>query len=300
MPRAPERVSAPPASEVNIRSLDSDLASLKASGGVSPSPKTFSFTPETVSQLTGEGVVSEPKLGQGKKILKIVLSIAAVIGLGLVGYFIIYPLLFPAPSPEIPPAEQTPPPAEVVRVPHQSLFVTPPPLRAEIFLSSLSLGDIIVTLQSEAQLGAAPGTLKELAISNDRGQVLFSQYITTLAPSLSASDVASVVEEDFTSFLYYNDKGVWPGYVAKLKAAVAPSYAEQVFVAVEGSDIRSFYVADPGISQGFKTGPYKGAPVRFAAFSQPGASFNYGVIGDYVIFSASFDGFKTAVEYLGL
>ena len=165
----PERVSAPPATEVNIRSLDSDLSSLKASGGVAPSPKTIrleelgksptSFTPETKSQLTGEGVTPPRKIGNLRKILGIVGALALVISLGVVGYYVVYPMLFPAPAPELPPVNQAPIPEEVVRVPHQSFFVTPPPLRAELFLGSLSAGDIIITLQSEAQLGAPAGTL---------------------------------------------------------------------------------------------------------------------------------------------
>ncbi len=309
----PQRVPPPPRPEVNIRTLESDISSLKASGGVSPAPKTIrledighdapkSFAPETVSQLMGEGVSGQrPAGGSIKKILKPLGVLAVVAGIGFLGYYVIYPILFPAPELGAPIGEASISQLEeVAQLSHQSLFVTPASLNAAVTMGSLSIQDIILALQAEAQNSASMGTLKEVAISDANGQVSWSKYISTLAPSLSPADVSSVVEEDFTAFFYYNDKGVWPGYVARLRSGASPSDAERIFATLESSDVRSFYIAEPGVSGGFKTGPYRGVPVRYAAFSEPGASFNYGVIGDYAIFSSSFDGFRTAVDYLGL
>lgn len=296
--------------EVNIRSLESDTSSLKSSGGISPSPRTIrleelgkgptSFTPETISQLSG-GVESGGGVGRNfRGIFKILGSLVFVIGLGFVGYYIIYPLLFPAQSPIVPIVNTEPIINEIERVSHQSIFVTSPAYRADLILGNLSIQDVITTLQGESANSIPSGSLKELSLSDAEGQLAFSKFISTMAPTINPNDVAVVVEDDFTGFLYYNDRGVWPGYVVKLRSGALVSDAESILSALEGSDIRSFYISEPGISEGFKTGPYKGSPIRYASFSTPGASFNYGIIGDYAIFSSSFDGIKAATEYLGL
>jgi hypothetical protein len=313
LPKPPslEKVPAPPRQEVNIRSFESDMASLQASGGTSPAPKTIRledlpeespiFHPETANQLAGSAI--EVPAGMGwKKILKFAGALILVVALGLVGYFVIYPIIFPAPQPaEISPprgrpAVQAPP----VKAPHQSFFAVPAPVSKDIILTQVALLDIIAALQTEAGVGEPPGTLKELAIADSGGQISFNEFLNALAPQIAVNEIAPLLEDDFTGFLYYDARGIWPGYVARLKPGASPVDAEALLARLEEGDVRLFYVADPGVHSGFQNGPYKNYPVRFAKFSVPGASFNYGLAGDYAVISSSFDGLKSAFNYLGL
>ncbi len=313
-PRAPslDKVPPPPAREVDIRSFESDMSSLKESGGGAPASKTIRleelkeeapiFHPETANQLPGMEIEVPSRAGI-KKMFKIIGAVVLVIGLGLLGYFVIYPILFPPPS-ALPAGPQTggvavPPPAPVAAA-HASLFVVPTSVAKDILLPQVSLLDIIAGLQTEARVSEPAGTLKELAVSDSAGQVNFADYLNALAPQIGANESSLLLENDFTGFLYYDSNGIWPGLVARARAASAELDLLALLSRLEEGDVRLFYVADPGIHSGFKDGPYKGYLARYAKFTAPGASFNAGLINGHVVISSSFDGFKAAVNYLGL
>ena len=76
--------------------------------------------------------------------------------------------------------------------------------------------------------------------------------------------------------------------------------AQAAFAVIEGLNVGALYLKDPGAAESFQTGPFKGAPIRYSVFAAPGASLNYGAVGDYMVIATSFDGFKTSVDLLGL
>jgi len=301
---------------MNIRSMAGDTSSLKASGGAGVKPQTIKlenveesgvmFKPETVNQLPGQTVEGASYFS--KALVEILGSVILVVALGLVGYYVIYPMIYGAQ--QVPVAgtpvvvENTPavgtPVATVVTAPHQTLFVKPVSAVANGVLADLTSVDIIEVFQNEAKKIAPAGTLKEVVFSKDGAPVAFRQYLNALAPDIAAAELSSVAEDNFTAFLYYDSKGIWPGYVAQLKPQATMAGASAVIGKLESADISKFYVAYPGIAGEFKTGPFKNAPIRYAKFSQPGASFNYGILGNYVLISASFDGFKAAADLLGM
>ena len=117
------------------------------------------------------------------------------------------------------------------------------------------------------------------------------------------SDIKAVVDEDFTGFMYYDDKGVWPGYVAHIKKGSTPAEIANFITNFEASAIAMLYVADPGSAitiEDFLNGPYKGEAVRYVKFTKPGASVNYGIFGELLVISTSFNGLKASVDALGL
>lgn len=290
------------------------MSSLKASGGVTPAPKSIRleelpegspiFHPETANQLPGTEIEAPPRPGL-KKILKIAGSLVLIIALGFLGYFVIYPVLFPAPletdgfltrpAPEVPV-----PKAPAAVAPHKSLFVEPSPIVKDLFVPQATLLDVIAALQTEARVSEPAGTMKELAIKDGGGQISFSKYLNALSPQIEENEISLLFENDFTGFLYYDRNGIWPGYMARLRPGISQFDAEALLSRLEEGDIRLFYVADPGVHQGFADGPYKGYRVRYARFSVPGASFNYGLVGDYAVLAGSFDALKAAINQLGL
>lgn len=264
------------------------------------------FAPQTANQLPG-GVVEG-----GSRIwailAQVVGSIVLVVALGLIGYYVVYPLIFSAQlaeqaaAPSVPAASSpaATAPASSAAVPHISLFVKSAAAEAQVNLNDLTGLDIINALQAEAKNIAVAGTLKEVAVQKSGSQVPFGQYFSALFSNISADELAAVADDDFTGFLYYNSKGVWPGYVIKLKASATAASANTVFSKIEAGDVSKLFVAYPGVPDSFKTGPFKSYPVRYAKFSNLGASLNYGILGDFVVISTSFDGFKAAVDLLGL
>lgn len=229
-----------------------------------------------------------------KNWIKKVLTYGSVVvlagGLGVFFYFIVLPLIFP-PSPV--PSETL----EETVVSHMSYFAAPVESRARINFLDLTFSNIRDALSQTAKAALPSGKIKEVEIldTNDR-QVPASRYLVQLAPSLNEQSLSEVINADFTSFLYYTEKGVWPGYVFKVKD---PALARGMIGPALEEFAARFYISSPGAIGEFKNADYKGTGNRYALGTSEGASFNYGIAGDFLVVSTNFDGYKAALAALG-
>jgi hypothetical protein len=304
-----KKLESSPPPEVGVRSMGSDISSVQR-GEVAPSPESVIpkdlekdpvFRPETQTgggadfPIADEAVPVGPK--NSKKIwLWLVLGIV-VIGAGAAGYFFIYPTFFSSP----PVAIEPPPPADIITsLTHSSFFIIPAQSRADISLNNLLVSTIISTLQNLSLDRQPDGSIQEVVISDSQNnQVPWSSFGAAFIPNLSSESLASWFEDDFTAFLYYNTQGVWPGFVAKIKNGVNMDAIKSNITAVESSDLSKFYLT-PNLTFGpFKDGQVNGIPTRYSVGSAPGAALNYGIINNYLVISASYDGLKSAASLLG-
>lgn len=255
------------------------------------------FRPET---QPGVSAMSEEEPVRKSKVWIWVAFVLAVVVLGALGYFVIYPIFSPnnAPVTELPP-----PPAEIIPViPHQSSFLIPAGSKAEIRLSNLLVSSIAsalsgVTINNPQNAGA----VQEVVVLDDAGsQVSFSAYFAAFVPGLTTSQLANWFEDDFTAFLYYDRKGVWPGYAARIKNGTDIEVLKSYINAIEASDLTKFYITSPGTFGAFVNGQMNGKPTRYAVGSTPGSALNYGLIGNYLVVSTSYDGLKNAAILLGI
>ncbi len=298
----------PPPPPVAVRSLQSDIQSLESSGGIEPKAAVVKLDdlelpmPSTTTPVADAEEASGG--GTGSMIAGMLGGLVLVVGVGVAGYFLVYPALFgektgdssvvTAPTVPVSPPAPTP-------IVHRSLFAKLPTFAATVTVVSLTREGIAAALQQEAASNAPAKSIKELSFVDGTGTSLrFADVVTVLLPGLNKGEVRNMTEEDFTGFLYYNEKGVWPGYVAKLKSTAVVADAQAVFAGLEGLDVAGLYLNDPGAGQGFQTGPFKGSPIRYSVFAAQGASLNYGAVGDYMVIATSFDAFKSAVDLLGL
>lgn len=298
----------PPPPPIAMRSLQSDLKSLESSGGVAPKAETVKLddlTPAIPGAVAPEASADEPgRTGMGRSIFGALLGFMLVVGVGAAGYFWIYPTLFGEGNQ--PDVVASPPSGNVATlapqpIVHRSLFTKLPTLTGTIAVQRVTQGGLTQALQQEAANQAPAKSIKELAFTDGDGAPLrFGETIVALLPGLNKGDIQNTVEDDFTGFLYYNEKGVWPGYVAKLKSTAVPADVQAAFAGLEGLDVAALYLKDPGVGENFQTGPFRGAPIRYRVFAASGASFNYGTVGDYMLIATSFDAFKSAVDLLGL
>lgn len=213
-------------------------------------------------------------------------------GIGSLTYFVILPTFF---------GGKTGAPALTVSVQHASFFVNPAAASAEIKVPTLSALDITTALQNEAFRQLADQQIKEIAVSDKNGQVDFNKFLVALAPATSALRLDAALESDFTGFMYYDSNGVWPGYVGKLDAKTDANAVRQTLLQLSSAtNLDGLYLASPGSFQPFKDGQYKNYATRYSAGSKTGASLNYAIIGDYLVVSTSFSGFKAALPLLGL
>jgi hypothetical protein len=313
-------VAPPPPPEIGLRTMQSDIKSVQA-GEAAPSPEavlppeleSVMEKPETVNQMPG-AVVSPAGGRKPVKMVLLVLGIAVLAGgLGVFGYYVVYPLVFPAPtiSPQPPQAAQPAPLAEApasvpVMAPHQTYFVNAPAATAEIKLESVDSDSITAALQTETLDRLPDNSVKEVVMLDANGSQISSNSLfnallgTTI--DIPADKSEWLFEDDFTAFVYYDANGVWPGYIAKAKvpqpaeaATDVPGLLEQI----ENADLSLFYIQPAADFAEFKDGQYKTFATRYAV-GPAGASFNYGVFGDYAVISASFGGLKAAAALLGL
>jgi|SRR3989344_1191841 len=311
------KTPAPPPPEITLRTMASDLESLKQTGGVAPEPKPFTplkITPAEFSEpkkfTPPTPVIEEEKPKGGlKKVLTLAVSLAVIAGAGLAGYYFIFPALFPAQTPPPPPAV-TAPPTEIPAVPaaetaqpkpHQSLLLSPD-LTSPATLATVDLASAQTVLQQEAQKALPTGTLSEIVLSGlAGGQIPTSRFLPTLLPELSSEKVKALFEEDFTAALYFDANDAWPAYILKLSPEATLLEAQAEVSQLEFSpNLKNLFVSDPGApnSAGFKTGQASGVATRYLTYSKSGASLNIAWSGDKLIISASYSGLKKILSNL--
>ncbi len=339
----------PPPPEITLRNMKSDLESLKQTGGSMPVPKPFTPPelkreilpvalptpsapplpppPPSLSKITpsefGEPkkmessapsapvIEEEKKSGNLKKIMAWSLGAVLSVGVGLAGYYFIYPALFPpqvsppppaitnqASAPEIPavPEVQLPP----ALAPHQSLLKSADQ-NSFANLAAVDLNSLKTAIQEEAKKLNPPGTLTELAMSDAKGQVPASAAFSSLIPEISSDTMKKLFQGDFTAALYYDANGVWPAYVLKLNPEASQVEAQTAVSGLESSkNLKNLFLADPGTpsASGFKSGKAGEVPTRYLTYSKKGAGLNIAWSGDKLAISASFEGLKKILSNL--
>ncbi len=292
--------------QTDVRTMQSDINQV-----VKPAPassvfdeKDPVFTPETNNQMSNLGViVDKPK---SNKALWIIITLVVIIGLAALGYYVIYPMLAPQPvaqtpvTPAAPAAPETPAaPVTPTLAVHTSAFVFEPAGKVPAQPTTLDLTSINGILKSVGD-NAANETLTEVLMSDEKGQLAFAKYLTALLPSFpDAAQASTWMEDDFTAYVYKNNAGTWPGYIAKLKSGANLETLAQWVALLETNDLTNFYVSNPGKLAPFKNGTYKTISDRYATGSN-GASFNYAIVNNYFVINTSFEGLKESLRLLGL
>jgi len=258
------------------------------------------FTPETAN-----GMEMEPDIAGSKShtlwwILGIVMGI---IILGLIGYFVVYPIfssgepVINPPVAEQPETEDQPGQSELLS--HTSAFKGAPQGQITVSLDgTVTSAAVTTTLRREA--AELPDGLTEIIFTDGAGnQVPFGQFVAAVAPSLGDQEsTAALFADDFTAFIYKNADGIWPGYIGKLDAT-DPAALTAWFEALEASSLGEFFVTSPGDFQEFRNGTVLGLPDRFAPTETAGASLGYLANETEVLISTSFEGMKEAIRLLG-
>ncbi len=339
----------PPPPEITIRTMKSDLESLKETGGAPPSPKPFTppelkkeYQPPTLPAQpaapappkiapadfgqpqkmeapkpmapapAATPIIEEESNRGSRKMFVWGASLATVIGVGLLGYFILFPMLFPA---------QTPPPAPAITTPTTEQSTTPeipgeitPPAAEPLIHQSLLTSDGLATiqlptvdrtalmaaLQQEAQKPNPAGTLIEIGMNDLSGQFPAGNLFAMLLPS-EAETLGAVFESDFTAALYHDADGAWPVYVFKLHLESSIVEAQTAIQSLENSQaLQNFFLSDPGTpnAAGFRDGQVNGLQTRYLTYDKRGAALNFAWSGDRAVISTSYNGLRKALTNL--
>lgn len=306
--------------DVEVRTMQSDIASVKTSGGSEPTPQMFS-----PSSLTGEPVF-DPKTAATKKkggAEKIIIFV--VIGLIMVGalaaaFFLLKDLFIPvtqtpeAPVENMPFGEVPPPPAAPegenlpsatvppIETVHASFFTLAADLIEEQTFKEFTVDALKAVIPAKEAL--ADGSIREIVLKTETGFVDFPSFMAVMIPDIVTESVKENFENDFTFFVY-RDKGTdLIGFIAKAK----PTISVESFAAMGGietsNNLHNFYLTDPGTIGVFKEGTVNSQFIRYASFSKAGYAFDYGWLKDtsgnrYFVVSSSYSGIKEAVKRAG-
>jgi hypothetical protein len=325
--------------------MKSDLESLKETGGAPPVPKPFTppelkreyqpptppppppppkITPADFGQpqkmeapkpaapapITAP-IIEEESKRSSRKLLVWGGALVIVVGVGLLGYFVLFPLLFPTQTPPPAPAITTPtpeqPPAEI---PGEITQPTPEPLLHQALFSSdrtsmIQLPTVdriafLAMLQQEAQKTNPTGTLVEVGMNDLSGQFPAGNLFAMLLP-LESESLGGIFEPDFTAALYFDADGAWPIYAFKVNLESSVVEAQAAIKGLENSQaLANFFLADPGTpnAAGFKDGQANGLPTRYLTYSKRGAALNLAWSGDKLVVSTSYNGLRKALTNL--
>ena len=325
----------PPPPEISVRTMKSDVESLRQTGGTGPTPKPF-VPPEltreiprptpppsriTPSDFTApkpatefpasklKNIIEEEgpvKKAGSKKIVTIVISLIFAVIVAAAGYMYVFPLLFPA-QPPTPPITTTPPAQPIPEVPtaaiptliHKSLLQLTSPVSA-MRLPAIDPAAFKIALSEEAQKPLAVDSLTEVTVQDASGQVPASTLMPTIIPDLSSAVIANLFEEDYTIALYRDSNGIWPVYLLKLSAKASPVEAQTEISKLESSsDLTNLFLSDPGTPDaGFKSGQVAELTTRYLTYSQKGAGLNIAWSKNTLIVSTSYNGLKKAAGNL--
>lgn len=234
-------------------------------------------------------------------IIKVVIAIVAILGLGALGYFVAYPMFTSedaAPTPA-PSTAASPLPSSPIRS-HQSFFVVPATQETPLTIEPVSAEGIADALRQIGERGMPPDSLEEIVMRDPRGsQIPFPAFLGAFGV-LDPADLAAWFENDFTAFLYYDAKGIWPGYLAKVKPDANRTDLMAALSGLENVPLRQFFLEDPGAFGPFKDGNVFRRPNRYAPGTLPGAAFEYALVDNYVIISTSYPGLQAALQQIGI
>lgn len=279
----------------------SDFAAPRPSSSISPS-----------GPVAQSPVIEAEKPGTDwKKILIWGGVLALIVGAGVAGYVFVYPMLFPQIPPPPPPAITTPVVTETpVETPITEIPATPKPHLSLLAISdsiapatlpSLDLTTLKLALLQEGQKTAPAGSLTEVVLGDANGQISASAALPLLLPELTAESVANLLDEDFTTALFYDANGAWPVYIFKLSinSSIVEGQASSAALEVS-SNLGNLFLDNPGTQNaaGFKTGQVNGIATRYVPYSKAGASLNIAWVQDKLILSTSYNGLKKVLTNL--
>ncbi len=320
----PEVATPPtPVSVVDVRTLMSDAESLRNSGGAEAAGSTFSVNDfvsgaATAATATGSSAPVVPEVAPAGSKKKTVLIVAIAVGLIVVaagGFFLLKPAKQPVQQPA-PVVEQPVPqapavvtqPTPVVVTPqiktHASILVTPAD-KVEQKTTDLSLAAVKSALFTNEGGQAYPaGSLKEVVLAKtEGGYISFSEFADAILHDVDNNLIKNDLEDDFTAVVFQDKKNPMLGFIVAAKSDKADT---ELSGSIEkSSSLANLYSITPGAqAKEWKDGQVLGKDVRFVAFPNIGAAFEYAWIKDkagkkYLVVATSYNAMQEVIKRAG-
>ncbi len=308
-------------SDIVIRTMASDLASLTASGGTQiegQHVQVASSDEALKSNASNTSSYAPPsRLPLILMIGLIGLAILAVIG------YMVWKIWFSSATPSSnsgitsTPSEQKntaitspalAPAVGVYTFSHASLLKRQADATASFNVGASSNSSADLQTYSQKVSSALSGASRDASffeISVNRSasaSASFGEFMYAISTNLIDQNVlTNNFIPDFTFFVYKDSNGYWPGFVLQLQSSKNWLFLKDELSRIEKASARdSVFLTPPGTpsADGFRDDAVGDLPVRSLNYSNPSASFMYGWLRNYFIISTSRDGMREVLNRL--
>ncbi|MEK7629954.1 MAG: hypothetical protein AAB432_01040 [Patescibacteria group bacterium] len=337
-----------PKPNIELRTMASDLKSLEESGGTAPRsyvpppsvPQTQKsaippvsmptpmpmkrdvFEPPTISSASNETSLKPApmKKSAGKKgVFAFLVTLVVLIGLGAVGYYVVYPMFMSNSTPNgeensvvselpltsnPPPVVSEPPIVEPVSskwlalATHLSYFKTAADQTRSLAMPTVSLASFTSAVSFTS---SSTPFFEEVVLKNSAGNIIsIQEFLQLITPSFFTDEFVNSFESDATHFVFINNEGSWPGLVLKLKDGVTVGPIQDSMSKIQSDpDNKNFFLTDPGVASNWQDGKVRTKPTSLVKFALPDAALSYTWFDNYLLLSTNLAGAAEAAKRLG-
>lgn len=298
----------PPPSEVGVRTMVSDIASVAQSGGSYPKPYPIRVASRSEQEReTSVPAASRPGSSPLYFLLKPAFLFPALgivlAGVFLAAYLFVYPLLNPKPATVA--TSTAPTVTQQQTFEHKSVFSQPADGTFILDIASPVSGLKAEGVQVGSFVNSVSGSFFEITPRNGAGQPLSAgDFFSSIDADVLGTDfLAANFENDFTFFLYKDQGGLWPGYILQLKTGESPILLQNTVLKKmedSGRERVNLFLASPGLpaSTQFQSGLSSGQPIWFFNYSNASSAIAYGwFFNKYLTISTSLEGLKQAIAH---
>lgn len=324
-----------PFQKIDMRTMQSDMSSIKENGGgmpaaytpgttpnagqpePTPAPSSFSISDMTAPQATvATSAPQQSPVEKNKKTFLWILIGLAVLIILAAGYFFLLPGLKglsnnqpeQPETPVAPTPQPTPAPVVIPTTPDTSVETI------DVHATFLKTVADVVTSEIKPKAFTATGIKNEIQATTTTTP-LVKEYIVKTSenkpislfsfgsiffPNFFNTDMVMDFESDYTFLTYTNTKGTWPVLIAKVKPT-------SDLVAIKGktgilekeTTLKDFYFIDPGTQLDWKVGRVGTKSAAMLEFSTRGMEFTYSWFDRYLIISSNLEAAGNAAKRLG-
>jgi hypothetical protein len=326
---------APPAPNVFVRTSESDLEKMKATGGATPNwqmPPQPTFSPPSsvdesrspVNEIPSGPNFSEPAINpqisaseftnfpqsqipkKNNKLIPLLIIIGIVIGGAVLGYFFLWPKLF-AHKPALVTTTTTQP------IVSDTTTTTLPPSPYPQVSGPYQKTSLTVNLTGSAVVSSIKKVANQTMQSAETFSILTPKYrdyflsgeeiIMSLIPNLPDNLKPYLLGRKYLLYVYYGEVNPSLGLIVDIGQDNTED-VKAVFATWEKGKIldnlTNFWLIKipQKVAKSFKGTTTAGADIRYFTYYGKEAAISYGFLGDYLIISSSLESVNNAVSHL--
>ena len=282
-----------------------------------PSPENLSFspyqTPPSGIPASQEFVSSDftPSPPKKSKLLFPLILAVILVGVGVLGYFVIWPKISKKTTPVVSTTTSTilttvettiPPTTTTTLPPSPFIRISAPYEKASVSIEII--GNIVTNaLRKDALASVSPAGTFKVLMPSAKDLLTTKELVLSLIPNIPERLKNIVLEGKYLVYAYYGEVNPSLGLILEVDKENMEE-AQNVFLSWEKgkiiSDLSNFVLAEmpKKITCKFKEAELMGAKVRFCDFGTKEKGIGYAFFDQYLVISSSLESLQSAINHL--